>query len=68
MAANRSVVNSAPPVEILERAALWITHARFDPVLLALAQGVRLVAIPVAYDQPGMAVRIRCLSTALRPS
>ena len=30
VAANRSVVNSAPPVEILERVALWITHARFD--------------------------------------
>jgi len=56
--ANTIVVPVAPQIELLERATLCITHAGLNTTLEALAQGVPLVAIPVGYDQPGVASRI----------
>jgi zeaxanthin glucosyltransferase len=56
--ANAIVVRSAPQIELLKRAALCITHAGLNTVLESLAQGVPMVAIPIAYDQPGAAARI----------
>jgi zeaxanthin glucosyltransferase len=56
--ANTIVVRSAPQIELLKRAALCITHAGLNTVLESLAKGVPMVAIPIAYDQPGAAVRI----------
>ncbi|HEX3473330.1 MAG TPA: glycosyltransferase [Silvibacterium sp.] len=55
---NTIVVRSAPQVELLKRAALCITHAGLNTALEALAQGVPMVAIPISYDQPGVAARI----------
>lgn len=55
---NAIVVPTAPQVELLGRAALCITHAGLNTALEALAQGVPLVAIPIGYDQPGVAARI----------
>ena len=55
---NTIVVRSAPQIELLKRAALCITHAGLNTVLESLAKGVPMVAIPIAYDQPGAAVRI----------
>jgi zeaxanthin glucosyltransferase len=55
---NTIVVRSAPQLELLKRAALCITHAGLNTVLEALAQGVPMVAIPIGYDQPGVAARI----------
>jgi MGT family glycosyltransferase len=55
---NTIVVRSAPQIELLKRAALCITHAGLNTALEALAQGVPIVAIPIAYDQPGVAARI----------
>jgi zeaxanthin glucosyltransferase len=55
---NAIVVRSAPQIELLRRAALCITHAGLNTVLESLAQGVPMVAIPIAYDQPGIAARI----------
>lgn len=55
---NTLVVPSAPQLELLERAALCITHAGLNTTQEALAAGVPLVAIPVGYDQPGVAARI----------
>jgi len=55
---NTIVVPSAPQVELLKRATLCITHAGLNTALEALAQGVPLVAIPIGYDQPGVASRI----------
>jgi zeaxanthin glucosyltransferase len=52
------VVNYAPQVELLEKAALTITHAGLNTVLESIAQGVPMVAIPIANDQPGVATRI----------
>jgi len=56
--ANTIVVPSAPQIELLKRATLCITHAGLNTTLEALAHGVPLVAIPIGYDQPGVASRI----------
>src|SRR5258707_4224974 len=55
---NAIVVRVAPQIELLKRAALCITHAGLNTTLEALAQGVPMVAIPIGYDQPGVAARI----------
>ena len=55
---NVIVVPTAPQIELLKRAALCITHAGLNTVLESLAEGVPMVAIPVGYDQPGVAARI----------
>ena len=55
---NAIVVTKAPQIELLKRAALCITHAGANTALEALAQGVPMVAIPIGYDQPGVAARI----------
>jgi zeaxanthin glucosyltransferase len=55
---NTIVVRTAPQIDLLKRAALCITHAGLNTALEALAQGVPMVAIPVGYDQPGVAARI----------
>ena len=52
------VVRSAPQIELLKRAALCITHAGLNTTLESLAQGVPMVAIPIAFDQPGISARI----------
>jgi zeaxanthin glucosyltransferase len=55
---NTIVVRIAPQIELLKRAALCITHAGLNTALESLAQGVPMVAIPIGYDQPGVACRI----------
>jgi len=55
---NVIVVPSAPQIELLKRATLTITHAGLNTALESLAQGVPMVAIPIGYDQPGVAARI----------
>jgi MGT family glycosyltransferase len=55
---NAIVVKRAPQLELLKQAAVCITHAGLNTVLESLAQGVPQVAIPVTYDQPGVAARI----------
>jgi zeaxanthin glucosyltransferase len=55
---NTLVVSSAPQIELLKRATLCITHAGLNTALESLAQGVPMVAIPIGYDQPGVAARI----------
>jgi UDP-glucoronosyl and UDP-glucosyl transferase len=55
---NTIVVRIAPQIELLKRAALCITHAGLNTALEALAQGVPMAAIPIGYDQPGVAARI----------
>jgi len=53
------VVGFAPQLEILKRAALVITHAGLNTVLESLCEGVPLVAVPLAHDQPGVAARVK---------
>jgi hypothetical protein len=45
-------------LELLKQTSVCITHAGLNTVLESLAQGVPQVAIPVAYDQPGVAARL----------
>ncbi|MBV8213675.1 MAG: glycosyl transferase [Verrucomicrobia bacterium] len=56
--ANAIVVRRAPQVELLKHAELCITHAGINTTLESLAEGVPMVAIPIGYDQPGIASRI----------
>jgi zeaxanthin glucosyltransferase len=49
------IVRTAPQLQLLKRAALCISHAGMNTTLEALAQGVPMVAIPIGYDQPGVA-------------
>jgi len=55
---NAIIVSTAPQIELLKRAALCITHAGLNTALEALAQGVPIVAIPIGFDQPGVAARV----------
>jgi zeaxanthin glucosyltransferase len=55
---NTIVVRTAPQLELLKRASLCITHAGLNTTLETLAQGVPMVAIPIGYEQPGVAARI----------
>ncbi len=55
---NVIVVDQAPQIELLKRATLCITHAGLNTALESLAHGVPMVAIPIAYDQFGVAARV----------
>lgn len=55
---NVIVVRKAPQLELLKRATLCITHAGLNTALESLGQGVPMVAIPIGYDQPGVAARV----------
>ena len=55
---NVMLVASAPQIELLKRAMLCITHAGLNTTLESLAAGVPMLAIPIGYDQPGIAARI----------
>src|SRR5260370_10814277 len=55
---NAIIVKRAPQLELLKRASVCITHAGLNTVLESLTQGVPQVAIPVTFDQPGVAARI----------
>jgi UDP:flavonoid glycosyltransferase YjiC (YdhE family) len=59
LAGNPIVVSFVPQLEILKRAALVITHAGLNTVLESLSEGVPLVAVPLANDQPGVAARVK---------
>ncbi|MDD1417681.1 glycosyltransferase [Dolichospermum sp. ST_sed1] len=55
---NPLVVGYAPQLQLLEKAELTITHAGMNTTLECLTNGVPMVAIPIANDQPGVASRI----------
>ena len=55
---NPIVVDYAPQLELLKRAALTITHAGMNTTLESLSNAVPMVAIPITNDQPGIAARI----------
>jgi zeaxanthin glucosyltransferase len=52
------IVKQAPRLDLLKLTSVCITHAGLNTVLECLAQGVPQVAIPVTFDQPGVAARI----------
>ncbi|MEG4394922.1 glycosyltransferase [Microcoleus sp. BROC3] len=55
---NPIVVGYAPQLELLQKAALTITHAGMNTTLESLSNAVPMVAIPVMNDGPGVAARI----------
>lgn len=57
---GRPIVRDFVPQRVVLRtAALAVTHAGFNTVLDALEYGVPLVAIPLAFEQPATAARLR---------
>jgi len=55
---NAIIAKQVPQLELLKRTTVCITHAGLNTALESLAQGVPQLAIPVTYDQPGVAARI----------
>jgi zeaxanthin glucosyltransferase len=62
---NAIIVNHAPQLELLKRTAVCITHAGLNTVLESLAEGVPQLAIPVTFEQPGIAARIAAKKTGV---
>ena len=52
------VTDFVPQRAILERADICITHGGMNTVLDALEFGTPLIALPIAFDQPGVAARV----------
>ena len=65
---NAIIVHQAPQLELLKRASVCITHAGLNTVLESLAQGVPQLAIPVTFEQPGIAARIAAKQTGVTMS
>jgi zeaxanthin glucosyltransferase len=55
---NAIIVKRAPQLELLKMATVCITHSGLNTVLESLTQGVPQVAVPVTFEQPGIAARI----------
>jgi zeaxanthin glucosyltransferase len=55
---NAIIVQRAPQLELLKQTSVCVTHAGLNTVLESLTQGVPQVAVPVTFDQPGVAARI----------
>jgi zeaxanthin glucosyltransferase len=55
---NAILVNGAPQLGLLRRAAVMITHAGFGSVRECIHFGVPQVAFPIGFDQPGVAARV----------
>ena len=58
LAGSPLVVEYAPQLELLQKATLTITHGGMNTTLESLNNGVPMVAIPIANDQPGVAARV----------
>jgi zeaxanthin glucosyltransferase len=52
------VTDFAPQRAVMARASVVVTHAGINTVLDALEYGVPMLAIPIAFDQPGTAARV----------
>ena len=66
--AGAVVVDFAPQLALLDKAAVLITHAGVNTVLESLCRGVPMVALPRSADQPGMGARIVHAGVGLRAS
>ena len=62
---NPLVVSYAPQLEVLSRASLTLTHGGLNTVLDSLSRGVPLIAMPITYEQPAIAERIRYTGVGL---
>ena len=59
LAGTPIVVEYAPQLDLLTRAAVCITHGGMNTVMESLSCGVPMVALPVTNDQPAVAARLR---------
>ena len=55
---NMILCKSAPQLEILKRASLFLTHAGMNSISEAIHYGVPLVCLPIDFDQPAVAYRV----------
>jgi MGT family glycosyltransferase len=62
---NLSVVRYVPQLEILAEADAMVTHAGMNSTLECLANGVPMVAVPIAHDQHGIAARLEWTGTGV---
>jgi MGT family glycosyltransferase len=62
---NAIIVKQAPQLELLKQTSVCISHAGLNTVLESLAQGVPQVAIPITFEQPGVATRIAAKKTGV---
>jgi len=53
-----TLVESAPQIEILKRASLFITHCGMNSVSESIHYGVPMLCLPMTTDQPLLAFRI----------
>ncbi|WP_036992677.1 glycosyltransferase [Stutzerimonas stutzeri] len=60
------VTDFAPQRAVLARADALITHAGLNTVLDALEAGVPSLALPIAFDQPGVAARVTHAGVGLK--
>lgn len=58
------VESYAPQLDLLKAAAVVISHAGSNTAFETLMQGIPMVAIPVAHDQPAIAARLARLELA----
>jgi MGT family glycosyltransferase len=58
------VVKYAPQLELLQMAQVVITHGGSNTVFEALMEGKPMLVIPIAHDQPALAVRLARLKIA----
>jgi zeaxanthin glucosyltransferase len=65
---NAMVIDFAPQMALLDKAALLITHAGSNTVVEALCRGVPMVALPRSADQTGMGSRVAYAGVGLRAS
>jgi zeaxanthin glucosyltransferase len=62
---NVIIVDYAPQLRLLRRAAVVVTHAGMNSAMEALAHGLPMVAVPVCNDQPGISARMAHLGVAV---
>ena len=56
--ANVLLLSFAPQIEILQRAALFVTHMGMNSASEAIHYGVPVIGIPITFDQPLVAIRM----------
>jgi MGT family glycosyltransferase len=62
------VTDFAPQRVVLARADAVVTHGGLNTVMDAIATRTPMLALPIAFDQPGVAARIRHAGIGLRAS
>jgi zeaxanthin glucosyltransferase len=62
------VVDFAPQLAALERADAVISHAGWNTIMDAIAAGTPMLALPIAFDHPGGAARVRHAGIGIQAS